>query len=550
MKNKILLIVLSVLLCSCEKFLDEKNISNATADVLYNTKEGYETLINSCYTPARFWYGKTEGYSLSEVGTDLFTGGGGDPYPEFRKYDATLQANHKALEWIWGHFYKGINSCNAALDRIENAPLDEATKKAREGEARFLRAFYYWHLVETFGDIPLRTIESKTADTRVVRSSVDDVYKLIISDLMTATTKLEGKTVPAGGRVTKPAVEAFLSKVYLTRGNYKDAETLAEKVIGSYNFKLKSKYADLWDMANSDGSKNEEVVWFINYTSDLQLNMEIEGARGLRLWEGGHHGHMLFLPYIVYTDPGLVWGLDYGRPLGQYMPTLHLLDLFNEKIDARYNASFRTVWYANNAANLALGMKMGDTAAIATKYVIPADIKAKKNYKIYDRTTAYNTDGSPTTRDKFVQLSKFLDPTRAAAGVVESKRDAFVMRLAELYFIAAEAELMQSKQAEAAEHINVVRTRAALPDKVKEMQISAVDVTMDFILDERAREFAGEQLRWFDLKRTKKLVERVQKYNADAAAFIKSYHLVRPFPQSELDAATNKSELKQNDGYN
>lgn len=550
MKNKILLIIISFLLSSCERFLDEKNVTNITADVLYKTKEGYETLVNSCYTPARFWYGKTEGYSITEVGTDIFTGGGGDPYPELRKYDATLQANHRALEWVWGHFYKGINSCNAALERIEDAPLDEATRKTREGEIRYLRAFYYWHLVETFGEIPLRTSETKMADTKVVRASVDDVYKLIISDLTSSLTKLEGKITPAGGRVIKPAVEAFLARVYLTRGNYAEAESLAEKVIKNYGFKLKSKYADLWDMANSDGSKNEEVVWFVNYNSDLQLNMEIEGARGLRLWEGGHHGHMLFLPYIVYTDPGLVWGLQYGRPLGQIMPTLHLLDLFNEQIDARYEASFRTVWYANNAANLATGMKLGDTAAIASKYAISAAIKATKSYKIYDRTVAYDAKGSPTTRDKFVQLSKFLDPTRAAAGVVESKRDAFVMRLAELYFIAAEAELLQSKAGEAAEHINVIRARAALPNKINEMKVSASDITIDFILDEKAREFAGEQLRWFDLKRTKKLVERVQKYNPDAATFIKSYHNVRPFPQSELDAATNKSELKQNEGYN
>jgi hypothetical protein len=81
------------------------------------------------------------------------------------------------------------------------------------------------------------------------------------------------------------------------------------------------------------------------------------------------------------------------------------------------------------------------------------------------------------------------------------------------------------------------------------MQITAADVTLDFILDERAREFAGEQLRWFDLKRTGKLLDRVKALNPDVASKIQSYHTVRPIPQSQLDAVTNRSEFTQNPGY-
>ena len=81
------------------------------------------------------------------------------------------------------------------------------------------------------------------------------------------------------------------------------------------------------------------------------------------------------------------------------------------------------------------------------------------------------------------------------------------------------------------------------------MQIVPADITLDFILDERAREFAGEQIRWFDLKRTGKLVERVKKYNPDGAAWIQDFHTVRPIPQAQLDAVTNKDEFTQNPGY-
>ena len=81
------------------------------------------------------------------------------------------------------------------------------------------------------------------------------------------------------------------------------------------------------------------------------------------------------------------------------------------------------------------------------------------------------------------------------------------------------------------------------------MTVTPADITLDFLLDERAREFAGEQLRWFDLKRTGKLVERVQKFNRSAAPYIKAYHTLRPIPQKQIDAVSNKSEFTQNAGY-
>jgi hypothetical protein len=81
------------------------------------------------------------------------------------------------------------------------------------------------------------------------------------------------------------------------------------------------------------------------------------------------------------------------------------------------------------------------------------------------------------------------------------------------------------------------------------MQVTGAQVTLDFILDERARELAGEQLRWFDLKRTNKLLDRVGRLNPDAAQFIKPTHTVRPIPQIQLDGVTNKAEFTQNEGY-
>jgi hypothetical protein len=118
-----------------------------------------------------------------------------------------------------------------------------------------------------------------------------------------------------------------------------------------------------------------------------------------------------------------------------------------------------------------------------------------------------------------------------------------------MYLIAAEAEFKIGKLDSAAYYVNVVRTRAALPGRVANMQVLPAQITLDFLLDERAREFAGEQMRWFDLKRTGKLVERVKAMNPDAANFIQPFHVVRPIPQTQIDAVTNKDVFTQNPGY-
>jgi starch-binding outer membrane protein, SusD/RagB family len=109
---------------------------------------------------------------------------------------------------------------------------------------------------------------------------------------------------------------------------------------------------------------------------------------------------------------------------------------------------------------------------------------------------------------------------------------------------------MKSNPAEALKYVNDLRKKRAVPGKEADMEVTAKDLNIDFILDERARELAGELFRWYDLKRTGKLVSYVQKYNMDAKANIKETHMLRPIPQVQLDAITNKEEFKQNPGYN
>ncbi|MFT3682121.1 MAG: RagB/SusD family nutrient uptake outer membrane protein [Ferruginibacter sp.] len=543
-----------VLLGSCKKFLEENNKTGTTADVLYKTPDGIETLINACYAPGRLWYGKMIGLLLTEAGTDeVLRAGWGGGYAQYHEYNNTLQGADPGFIHVWAGLYKGINACNAAITRLPGSGLPDATVKTRLGEVHFLRAFYYYHLVETFGPVPIKTTETQSPEMTATRASVDDVYKLILEDLGTAETNLQGQITPAGGRVTQPATEAFLARVYLTRKEYQLALDMAKKVITNYGFEMIKDYKALWQMGtNSNGNTNKEAIWFVNYTADNSLNDRPLGSDlgYFWLWEGGHQAHTFFTE-MNFALPGLTFDVENGRPLNQFLPSRYLLDLYDETKDARYRGSFRTEWWANDPTTIPADIHIGDTIMYTTKEVVSSDYRASRKYTIFDRNDVYEANGLPKgDRSRYVQVNKFADPTRSGPLVHESKRDAIVFRLPEMYMIAAEASMYLGNLQQAADFINVVRTRAAVPGKEAAMQITAADVTIDFILDERAREFVGEQLRWFDLKRTGKLLERVKQYNLDAAPNIKDYHLVRPIPQVEIDVMQNKDQFQQNPGYN
>jgi hypothetical protein len=536
-------------LFACNKQLEEYNPSGLTPDAVYSTPSGFETLVNAAYAYTRFWYGKEEGYNLTEMGTDIWMLGSDNQQPSLMNYVNLTGIAQPTLDSLWRKTYQAINICNAGITRITNVPTNTTftadVKKIREGELRFLRAFYYWHLVETWGGVHFTTAETVGPQNTANRTAVQTFYNLILEDLNFAVANLPATTT-SYGRVTKPAAEAFLARVHLTRGNYTDASILAKKVITDYGFQLLPNYADLWKMANI---KNKEVIWVVNYSANLLLN----DLRDAKLFpdghpRAGHNGHLMFgMRYDVLT-PGMSRNIVDGRPFVRYKPTLFLLNLFDETKDARYLGSFKTVWKANvNAASV--GIAIGDTAILASKYAIDPAIRAIKKYRIYDRSDVYNADGTSKNNQQFVQLNKFDDPTRPAVAEQQSARDAFVFRLAEMYLIVAEAEYQLGNNAVAAQYINFIRTRAALPGKTADMQITDADVNLDFILDERARELAGEQIRWFDLKRTGKLIDRVKAYNPEAAPNIKDFHVLRPIPQTQLDAITNKSEFTQNPGY-
>jgi hypothetical protein len=549
-KNSLLAFLgMAILLTSCKKKLEEYNPSGLTASTVYDKAAGFETLVNAAYSFSRFWYGKEEGYSISEMGTDIWTNGTGDVFPQLSTYNNLQGSNTTGLTLEWNNFYAAINLCNTGIKAI-SAVVDYTSqqKATREAELRFLRAFYYWHIVETWGGVHFTTEPTEGVITVANKTPVETFYNQIFADLQFAVANLPAAAPSEYGRAWQPVAKAFLARMYLTRGKNAEAIAMANEVIKNYGFVLLPKYADLWNMGNL---KNKEVVWAIDYSTNLAYNDIATTIYPSGHPRGSNSGHLLHL--MVYDQVNtaiLLRDINNGRPFNRYMPSLALLNMFDPTIDSRYDASFQTVWYANKAGTVGgNAFAIGDTAAYTAKTTLSPAFIASRKYTIYDVPKVYNSSGVPIQRRFYASLKKFKDSTRTSIAEAQSARDAFVIRLSEMYMIAAEAEMKIGKLDSAAYYINVVRTRAAQPGRVADMQITPADVTLDFILDERARELAGEQLRWFDLKRTDKLRQRVQALNPDAAGFIQQFHLVRPIPQSQIDAVSNKDVFKQNDGY-
>ena len=534
----ILALSTGLLLCSsCSDVLEEEPLSVITADAYYNTEEGYETLISAGYENLRRFYGSDHGFTFTTYGVDTYTEGKDGPRKEFNNYGPQLNPRSDWAWEIWSFLYVGINTTNAAISRAEQAPLDQEVLNQRLGEAHFLRGLYYSLLVQLWGDVHVTTEETTEVTLVASRTAAAQIYSdVIISDLEFAIANLPATQVDYG-RATEPTAKAVLARVHLTLGNWEAAAALAQSVISDYDFALLDNFGDLWNINNQ---RNSEVVWAVQHTQDVILN-NIGTGRGGNFYEGGNQGHLFFL--MKYDDrPGMRRDTENGRPFVRYRPTEYTLNLFDQDADERYRDGFKFVFFANNPNGLPEGMSLGDTAIFVSLEDVPDDIQAAKVYQYYDYQDVVNSDQVWPT------LIKFLDPVRPSTGAKSGSRDFFVVRLAEMYLVAAEAAWRLGDAGEAARLINVIRERAAVDGQRDAMLVSESDIDLDFILDERARELLGEMHRKFDLVRTGTFVERVRQYNQFAAPNVMDYHQLLPIPQNQIDRT--ETEFNQNPGYN
>ncbi|MCD2422599.1 RagB/SusD family nutrient uptake outer membrane protein [Niabella pedocola] len=558
-------ILVMVIVSACSRQLREEPHSILTPEFL-STTQGLQKGLDAAYAGTRNLWGTQNLFTMTVIGTDEFYTGK-DGNNDINKYNSNYNTSNGTVAAIWKECYTNINTCNGV---IENAPkvagIPDEQKARMVAEAKFLRANCYFLLVQFWGDVTLNKNFQTTPVTSATRASLAAVYDFIIQDLNDAIgtpafplSPKSGGVLP--GKATKAAALHVLAKVYLARAgsaakkadDYKNAYTNAMEVINNSGLSLLQDFGQVFAEGNE---ASNEVIWTVQHTSNLAYN----GPNN----SGGSDNVLNHMWVPKYEDVGgMKRDVLYGRPYIRCVPTRWLTDVaFQERVnDTRYNKTFQTVWYSNNAASIpkwtaplppgapadaAVGkpkFSVGDTAIyMPGRAATNAEIAASR-YLLMPPNN-YTISLSP-------YMKKYNDTKRADMNY-PSIRPVIVYRLAETYLIAAEAAYMGgASMADAIQNINIVRRRAAYPNANPGVMDVADIPSLDFILDERSRELCGELTRWLDLVRTSKLIDRVKtkNYNPEAAANIKDFHVLRPIPQNQIDAVTTGEVYPQNPGW-
>ncbi|RPD48335.1 RagB/SusD family nutrient uptake outer membrane protein [Hymenobacter sediminis] len=587
-------LALMLALASCDKDTLDENPRSVLVPGFFGTPDGIQAGLVGVYSGLRNITADQGGSNFMSQGTDEFMRGfsGSDGYEDYNA--GLMSATNGTATNLWNTFYGNINTANGVIQYAGSVQgLPAATVTQIVAETKVLRAWNYFYLVQSFGAVPLTLsfVDSPTKDFS--RAPVADVYNAIIQDLNDALGNPNAQGVPTTtsianaaaqpGRVTRATALHLLAKVYLTRAtsvakapdDYAKAAQYAEELIrdaSKYGKGLEADPAQVFVEGNENG---KEVLMNVQFNADPTFTGISDNGAG-----GAGQNQTNFLFRVRYDFlPNMARSIPYGRPFGRLGSTPYLLDSYKlatetnprewRSTDTRYAKWFSTLWLVNSPGGnggTAFNPKavVGDTAA----WYAGREISAAEQTRINNRPNGRYVVGTPSTYTTQFSpyINKFDDATRAALNN-SSDRPLIFYRLAETYLIAAEANMYLGSTGKAVDQINTIRRRAAAPGKTAQMEITAAQLNIDFILDERTRELCGEFTRWYDLVRTGKLVERVKKYvpayvgskpspipgvsdnyGSDAARNIQPFHVLRPIPQQEIDRTGGK--ITQNPGYN
>ncbi len=555
-------------------------------------------------------YGKIDGIGPLEMGCDLWINSTNaeSTYSAYRDLNTSVGS----LKTIWQSLYATVNLCNTAItlaDKVKDLTTEQRDQLV--AEAHFLRGWAYFHLVEQFGGVVLT--ESGSAVDAIVnnspkRSEETAFYDLIIRDLHFSCTHLP-ITQNERGRASRKAAYAMLAKACLQRTRLGDTQIYAQMALDAaqelidnpsvYNCSLytsdnnESGFAKLW---KDENNKNNSEFLFVE---------AIDASTNYANIEGTNRGRTRQYYLMDLKGVGAAWGTQesdtwLGRANSRsFKPTKYLMtEVFDPREntpDTRYANTFIYKYYNASWADVKITQSMINTygkdpsllnhvilntAAVPSpntnirngwksaainmendkglsvftpNWTITQSGKAAMPCLVADPSDMFNADGTWTENTQIKEVYPSMSKYSGWTYCYDRQSwmgDFAIIRLGEVYLIAAEAALLYNQdRATALSYVNDIRKRAAVKGRENEMLAGESDMTVEYILKERARELAGEHLRWYDLKRTGSLTKTyLSRTNPDITLFDETKHFVRPIPVSFLNAIANPNEFGTN-GY-
>ena len=543
------LLLMLVFGTGCRKdFLTEAPRAIIAPDNLYVNKAGFESGLYGLYNLVRRERGGIDGgfnnngtndmyLTPAFIGVDNafspFPAGGGQPERIFNSFGVLLNPAQGYLSNCWAWLYQTINAANTIIGRAENPDIKwtAAEKNQIVGEARLVRAWAYRHLTWLWGDVPLTLNESKGDNIRTdwERTPRAAVRKAMEEDLLFAEANL-ADPAPNAARFPRAVATHYLAELYLAMGDFAKAKLKAQSLVNGSLYKLVTArygvnrtqpgtpFTDMFIDGNSNRSEGNTEALYV-----LQNEYLSQGAENviMRRWWVNRYERISVggrLPINFSVEYG-------GRGIGRFGVTRYALSVYGPTDERGSYHAWRLFYLMNNPASLPTGGKIGDTVKLTP---LPAQEPVTNAGTAQNWPSTRKWDWAPSVPSDLQQGSNF--------------NDIIYLRLAETYLILAEAQFRLGELADAAITLNALRTRA------KATPVTAADVNLNLILDERSRELVTEEHRRYTLLRTGTWFDRTKLYNRNAGPLITLRDTILPIPQSVIDANLTKP-MPQNPGY-
>ena len=558
---------------SCKKsFLTEQPLDFLSTTNAFVNEADFNASVNNLYGSVRQHF-----YTINDFSPFYYQ------YRTDAYFDITVTTPNMAADmatrgftnFAWSPNYKIVSESNTIISRLANSQLTEAQKKLFEAKARFFRAFSYRTLAYLYGGVPLILEEVTTPKTDFTRATRKQVYAQVIEDLKFAAANLPSLANASlkDGEVSSQAANHLLAEVYLADGQFQNAATAASTVISDAAMGLMTSrfgrrstvvpgdvYWDLFQRGNQNRKAgNREAIWVIQIETDViggGGSTSGGSQNGVYALERVHaplvrdlriNGVAPFLwPIANYTGGR---GVGFLAPDSYYINDIWQSDYNNDMRNANHNLV--RDFYGNNPASPYYGKlistKNPPPGATGINGAIVANKPDRSFYPYQSKSTqVYEPPATLVAADAAVPAAiRNIDSLRRyylTAGAGGTYIDQYMFRLAETYLLRAEANLGLGKTAEAAADINVVRAR------VNAAPVAAGLVTIDYILDERLREFGVEEKRMLTLMRLGKWVDRVKRFNPFYGTQMQDNYNLWPVPADEIER-NRSAKLEQNPGY-